>query len=164
MRIIHQKIKVIIEAFMVVFGEAKYGILAATIAVIMAFTYPLLFPIAVGAKKISLFAFRASLGDIFVLTLISMLVGIIGAMQLYKFKRITKEYKKTGVHVISTSLGLITSKACCLLPLLLLSLGATAGIAFFIKYTTEVRLVGLMILSLSLYWTSLDIVENTCCR
>lgn len=161
-KLIQQKFNMILDALILVFSESKYLIIAFTLAAMMAITYPLLFPMALG-KKISLFAFRGSLLDIVVLVSISTLFGIIAAMQLYHFKRISKDYKKTGTNLISTAIGFVTSKACCLLPLFLLAVGATTGIAFFVRYTTEIRLVGLFILSLVLYWTSLDITENKCC-
>ncbi|MBI2652125.1 hypothetical protein HYX00_01555 [Candidatus Woesearchaeota archaeon] len=160
---IQQKINVILDALILVFSEPRYSFIAFISATIMAITYPLLFPIAAGAKKISLLAFRGSLLDIAVLVSISSLFGIILAMQFYKFTRISRDYKKAGANLASTIVGIITSKACCLLPLILLAMGATAGISFFIKYTTELRLAGLFILCLSLYIASLGIVNNKCC-
>ena len=159
---IKQRVDVILDTMVLVFSETKYLVIAFALAVAMGITYPLLFPLAVG-KNVSILAFRGSLLDTVVLVSISTLFGVIVAMQLYKFKRISKDYKKTGANLVSTAIGFVTSKACCLLPLLLLAVGATTGIAFFVRYTTEIRLVGLAVLGLVLYWTSLDISKNKGC-
>lgn len=173
-KIIHKIIdtRAILEAIILVFSETNYLLIAFILATLMAFTYPLLFPIVVGAEKISIFAFRGGLFDILVLTSVSVLFGMTVSMQLYHFKRMSTEYKKTtaykkatGATLMSTIAGMVTSKACCLVPLLLLMIGATAGISFFIKYTTEIRLVGLAVLTFSLYWTSISIANTAeCCK
>ncbi len=156
-KFIRQRIDIILDALVLVFSGNMYSVIALVLAGIMAITYPLLFPIAVGAKRISLFAFRGNLLDIGILTSISILFGVTMTMQLYKFRKISKEYKNTGTNLISIVSGFIASKACCILPLILLAIGATTGIAFFVQHTTEIRLIGLFILGLTLYWTSMDI-------
>lgn len=163
MKIIRQKIDVVLDALSLVFNEGPYSALAFALAIIMAITYPLIFPIVVGAKKINLLSFRGSLFDILLLTFISILFGVIWAMQLYKLRRIPRDYTKSGTNVAGTVLGFVASKACCLLPLLLLTIGATAGAIFFARHSTAIRLFGLAVLSLMLYRTSSDISkENSC--
>lgn len=157
-----ERINKFLDALVLVFSDTKYPILAFVLAIAMAVTYPLLFPIAVGAK-VSLFVFRGNFFDVIILASISMVFGITVAMQLYHFRRTSGNNKKTGVNLIGIITGFLTSKACCLLPLILLAIGATAGIPFFIKYTTEIRLFGLSLLGLSMYWTSLNISKSKDC-
>ncbi len=160
---IKQRISVMTNALVMVFLDRRYVLTAFLIAVIIGGTYPLLFPLAVGANRITLFVFRGSFFDIFLLTTLSILFGATVAMQIYTLKTCTRQPTTTGVRVVGTIVGLITSKACCLLPLILLMLGATASFSFFIRHATEVRIVGLVILTCSFYWTASTISSHKQC-
>ena len=157
---IMQRINKFLDALVLVFSETKYIMLAFILAMAMAFTYPLLFPIAIGAK-ISLFVFRGSALDIIILAAVSVAFGMTLAMQIYQFRRMSVN-RKTGVNLTSTILGVLTSKACCILPLIFLASGATAGVSFFVKYTNEIRLLGLLLLTFSMYLISMNISRGCC--
>ena len=160
MLIAMQRINKFLDALALVFSNTRYLMLAFVLAMAMAFTYPLLFPIAIGAK-ISLFVFRGSALDIIILAAVSVAFGVTMAMQMYQFRRMSVN-RNTGVNLASTILGVLTSKACCLLPLILLVIGATAGVSFFVKYTNEVRLLGLLLLTFSMYLISMNISRGCC--
>ena len=160
MLIVTQRINKLLDALVLVFSNTGYILLAFVLAMVMAFTYPLLFPIAIGAK-ISLFVFRGSVLDIVILAAVSVVFGVTMAMQMYQFRRMSGN-KKAGVNLASTIVGVLTSKACCLLPLILLAIGATAGVSFFVKYTNEVRLLGLLLLTFSMYLISSNISRRCC--
>ena len=157
---ITQKANRFSDVMILVFSDTKYIMTAFMLALVMALTYPLLFPIAIGAK-ISLFVFRGSVLDIVILASVSIIFGITMAMQVYQFRRMSKN-KKAGVNLVSTIMGVLTSKACCLLPLILIAIGATAGVSFFVKYTNEVRLLGLLLLTFSMYLISSNISRRCC--
>lgn len=153
----------VVDAFAMVFQETAYALTALVAALLMGVTYPLLFPIAAGARRVSILAFRGGLGDVALLTVVSALFGVIVAMQLYSFRNRSAGSSKMGFVGIAASL--VSSKACCLLPLLLLTLGATTGVAFFVRHATAVRLVSLSLLTLSLYLTAKGIAgRGDCCK
>lgn len=87
--------------------------------------------------------------DLVILTIISLMFGLVTALQVYEIRRISKGFKiKHGASVGGTVAGLIAAKSCCILPLLLLMLGSTSSALLVASRLTELRLVSALIMGI----------------
>ncbi len=87
--------------------------------------------------------------DLALLGLVSVLFGLVTAMQVYELRRLARTSASGRVATLSgTIVGLLAAKSCCILPLILLMVGSLSAALLVSAHLTEIRAAGAGIMAM----------------